>query len=85
MPAWSTARQSTVITSTAFLAGHVDDIRGCAVEIGDDPYTRRFGFTGITESPVLNTESPGRDSNPSGDLSSPDRPLASIVSPVAQR
>jgi SAM-dependent methyltransferase len=39
-----------------FLAGHVADMRGHVLEVGDDRYTRMFGADRVTESEVLHPE-----------------------------
>jgi SAM-dependent methyltransferase len=40
-----------------FLAQHAEDVRGRALEVGDDTYTRRFGSDRVTQADVLHVTS----------------------------
>jgi glycosyltransferase involved in cell wall biosynthesis len=54
----------------AFLAAHSGDIRGCALEVGDDSYCRKFG-TGIVRQDVLHVTPDHPGATIVGDLSVP--------------
>lgn len=56
-----------------FLREHVQDVRGCVLEVGDDRYTRLFGGVGIKRLEVLNLD-PARIPNEIvDDLARPQR------------
>jgi hypothetical protein len=54
----------------AFLAAHSGDIRGRALEVGDDIYCRKFG-TGIVQQDVLHVTANNPQATIVGDLSVP--------------
>ncbi len=54
-----------------FLAAHATDIRGRALEIGDDDYCRRFGGPRIVQQDVLHVHAENPLATIIGDLSTP--------------
>lgn len=62
----------------AFLQQHAVDIRGRALEIGDDAYCRRFGGARITRQDVLNIKATAPGTTIVGDLAS-----AGVLPPAA--
>ncbi|MEH1819267.1 MAG: methyltransferase domain-containing protein [Nostoc sp.] len=51
-----------------FLARHADDVRGHVLEIGDSPYTRKFGGDRVTKSDVLHLVEGNPETTIIGDL-----------------
>ena len=54
-----------------FLAAHAIDIRGRALEVGDDAYCRRFG-TAVTRQDVLHVDPDAAQATIVGDMNGPD-------------
>jgi len=55
-----------------FLARHADDIRGHALEVGDDTYCRRFGQDKVTRQDILSDSAVNPATTIVGDISRPE-------------
>jgi SAM-dependent methyltransferase len=57
----------------SFLAEHAQRIHGCALEVGDSTYTRRFGGERVTRSDVLHAEAGHEGTTIQADLTHADQ------------